>query len=225
MARTFESATLQIDPSLQISKNVNFDPRAIALLRTFPKYQKRLASFNATKWHSKPPALSPPFCALYGWHVLEPDVLKCDDCDEVLYAHLPQRNSEEYPGRIDNIITRLVAQHTDLCGFRAKHEPFEFFKRDDSAYLFKNRLLSFPKSGLLPEVTSSISADSLAKLVAHYGSFVDNKDQMETIISLAVNGWNFQKSVENPMGNLECEDDTRVIPVRWETIYLYFKTL
>ena len=124
--------------------------------------------------------------------MLETDVLKCDDCDEVLYAHLPQRNSEEYPGRIDNIITvcfwfiflsffqfyvfkRLVAQHTDLCGFRAKHEPFEFFKRDDSAYLFKNRLLSFPKSGLLPEVTSSISADSLAKLVAHYGSFVDNK--------------------------------------------------
>ena len=37
--------------------------------------------------------------------MLETDVLKCDDCDEVLYAHLPQRNSEEYPGRIDNIIT------------------------------------------------------------------------------------------------------------------------
>lgn len=35
MARTFESATLQIDPSLQISKNVNFDPRAIALVSVF----------------------------------------------------------------------------------------------------------------------------------------------------------------------------------------------
>ena len=78
MARTFDSSqfSLQIDPSHKISKNLNFDPRAVALLRTFPRYQERLATFNAIKWHSKPPTLSPPFCALYGWHVTDFDVLR-----------------------------------------------------------------------------------------------------------------------------------------------------
>ena len=66
MARTIQSALAGLEGS-KISTNLNFDPRALALLRTFPRYQKRLESFKGTKWHSKPPCLNPLFCALYGW--------------------------------------------------------------------------------------------------------------------------------------------------------------
>ena len=66
MARTIESTLAGLEGS-KISTNLNYDPRALALLRTFPRYQKRLETFKGTKWHSKPPCLSPPFCALYGW--------------------------------------------------------------------------------------------------------------------------------------------------------------
>jgi len=212
MARTFESVKLQIDPSLEISKNLNFDPRAIVLLRTFPRYQERLQTFTPTKWHSKPACLSPPFCALYGWEIFEADTLKCESCEELLYAQLPPRNSEHFPNRVDRILTGLITQHDELCEFRQKHEPFEFFKRDDSTYLLKTRLLSFPAECKLPSVVNTIDGDVMNQLRPYCETFVKNKDQLDVIISLAMNGWNFQKSEDYPMGNLECEDDVRVVP-------------
>lgn len=215
MARTFDSSqfSLQIDPSHKISKNLNFDPRAVALLRTFPRYQERLVTFNAIKWHSKPPTLSPPFCALYGWHVTDVDVLRCTECDEVLYGHLPYRNAPNYPSRLDSILTGLITNHAELCAFRTNHEPFEFFKRDDSSYLFKNRLLSFPPFVELPHLVAEVDADFMTELIENFGAFVENKAEMKKIISLSLYGWNYQVVPDQPRGNLESEDDVRVISI------------
>merc|ERR1712227_780890 len=168
-----------------ISSNLNYDPRALALLRTFPRYQKRLETSKGTKWHSKPPCLSPPFCALYGWSLHDFDVLICPECGEVLLGTLPPRGSENYASRLDKILTGLLTNHSEVCHFRQKPEPFEFFKRDDSVYLYKTRLLSYPEHVTLPEIVenSEISAEEFDQIVNFSQPFVKNSKNLRKIVS------------------------------------------
>jgi len=192
----------------------NFEPRAIVLLRTFPQYAARLESFSPMKWHSKPPTLSPPFCALYGWSMFDCDVLKCELCGELLLAQLPDRNSDNYASRLDRILTGLVTQHADLCKFRISHEPFEFFNRDDSTHLLKTRLMTFPDEVSLPRISPLISEDKMHSIRTYCKPYVANKDKLDEIITLAMNGWQYRVSDEFEEPCLECEDDVRIIPVR-----------
>ena len=62
------------------------------------------------------------------------DVLICPECGEVLLGTLPPRGSENYASRLDKILTGLLTNHSEVCHFRQKPEPFEFFKRDDSGW-------------------------------------------------------------------------------------------
>jgi len=195
-----------------------FDPSAIILLRTFPRYQERLATFDVTKWSGKPACLSPPFCAIYGWSCKEKDVLKCSECGEVLLAELPARNKDFFPKKVDNLLTMLTSGHASWCEFAISHEPFEFLKKNDSPYLFKKRLQSFPKTiDFLPKVESGLSEDLLALdknfLERHFSIFVKNKQYESEIIELAANGWSF-KADEHDGALLVCEDDVRQIPER-----------
>jgi len=189
-----------------------FDPSAIILLRTFPRYQERLATFDVTKWSGKPACLSAPFCAIYGWSCKEKDVLKCPDCGEVLLGELPARNKDFFPKKVDNLLTMLTSGHASWCEFAISHEPFEFFKNNDSPYLFKKRLQSFPKTiDFLPKVESALSEDDKQFLGENFWIFVKNKTYKNEIIELAANGWSF--TIENKIELLLCEDDVRQIPL------------
>jgi len=189
-----------------------FDPSAIILLRTFPRYQERLATFDVTKWSGKPACLSAPFCAIYGWSCKEKDVLKCPDCGEVLLGELPARNKDFFPKKVDNLLTMLTSGHASWCEFAISHEPFEFLKKNDSPYLFKKRLQSFPKTiDFLPKVESTLSEDDKQFLGENFWIFVKNKTYKNEIIELAANGWSF--TIENKIELLLCEDDVRQIPL------------
>lgn len=153
-----------------------FDPSAIILLRTFPRYQERLATFDVTKWSGKPACLSAPFCAIYGWSCKEKDVLKCSECGEVLLGELPARNKDFFPKKVDNLLTMLTSGHASWCEFAISHEPFEFLKKNDSPYLFKKRLQSFPKTiDFLPKVESALSENDKQFLEDQFSIFVKNK--------------------------------------------------
>ena len=81
-----------------------YDPAQVLMLRTYPKFLARIATFNTLNWHSKPPCLSPPVCALYGWSLNGSDVLKCCTCDEVLYCALPSRTDENFAPRLEKVL-------------------------------------------------------------------------------------------------------------------------
>jgi len=190
-----------------------FDPSAIILLRTFPRYQERLATFDVTKWSGKPACLSAPFCAIYGWSCKEKDVLKCLDCGEVLLGELPARNKDFFPKKVDNLLTMLTSGHASWCEFAISHEPFEFLKKNDSPYLFKKRLQSFPKTiDFLPKVESGLTEEDKQFLIDHFSIFVKNETCKTEIIEFAANGWSFAN--ENDVELLLCEDDVRQIPER-----------
>lgn len=189
-----------------------FDPSAIILLRTFPRYQERLATYDVTKWNGKPACLSPPFCAIYGWSCKEKDVLKCPDCGEILLGELPARNNDFFAKKVDDLLTMLHSGHASYCEFANSHEPFEFLKKDDSPYLFKKRLQSFPDTiDFLPKVSSGLSDDDMEFLSRYFSFFVKNKAFKNEIINLAANGWKFTHENE---AFLLCEDDARRIPGR-----------
>ena len=44
---------------------------------------------NALAWFAKPPWLSPPNCARYGWENVAADVLRCVGCKAHISGHMP----------------------------------------------------------------------------------------------------------------------------------------
>ena len=81
MARTFENVGQLLAQSIQSPVKTPtqqfYDPAQVLMLRTYPAFLACIASFNTMNWHSKPPCLAPPICALYGWSLeAQCDVLK-----------------------------------------------------------------------------------------------------------------------------------------------------
>jgi len=181
-----------------------YDPAQVLMLRTYPKFLARIRTFNTMNWHSKPPCLSPPICALYGWSLSEKcDVLKCDICSEVLYAALPNRTEDNFALRLDKVLRALVSGHGEICPFRQKSEPSEFLANHDSAFLFNNRLQTFKGATNLPRVTlDGLDMTVVAQIKDYFGSAFS-----QDAVLLALDGWKLQES------KLYCEADNRLIPV------------
>lgn len=208
MARTFENVGQLLAQSIQSPVKTPtqefYDPAQVLMLRTYPAFLARIATFNTMNWHSKPPCLAPPICALYGWSLeAQCDVLKCKMCEEILYAALPQRTDDNFPMRLDKVLRGLVNGHSEICPFRTKSEPVEFLTNHDSTYLFNNRLQTFKGVENLPHVTvDNIDIEIVDQIKDYFGESF-SKDA----ILLALDGWKLANKT------LYCETDHRMIPV------------
>jgi len=182
-----------------------YDPAQVLMLRTYPKFLARIATFNTLNWHSKPPCLSPPVCALYGWSLNGSDVLKCCTCDEVLYCALPSRTDENFAPRLEKVLRGLIAGHSDICPFRQKPEPAEFLSNHGSTFLFSNRLQTFKGAKNLPTVSVDNLDETLVNQIKDYFGSAFSKDA----VLLALDGW----KLANDGDKLHCEADHRLIPL------------
>lgn len=97
----------------------------------------------------------------------------------------------------------LQSGHADYCEFANSHEPFEFLKKNDSPYLFKKRLQTFPKTlDFLPKVTSGISEGDLDFLSRYFSYLVKNKvikKKLKLIINQIFRNYNAKSSTWPPM--------------------------
>lgn len=211
MARTNQDIQQVFSSVFRPTKDQNYDPAQIKMLRTYPDYVKRIGTYNSINWHSKPPCLSPPICALYGWSLSSADVLKCFCCDEVLSGELPERSSPGFANRLEKLLKNLINGHSSVCQFSRSMEPAGFLSNVTSSFQFWNRLSTFKgiTSDLLPSICERIEFD--------HNNFDRVYNSMDLGLTkegfkLALFGWKYRN--DEGLAQLVCEDDNRSIPVR-----------
>jgi len=209
MARTNQDIQQIFSSVFRATKDNNYDPMQVKMLRTYPDYVKRVGTYTSINWHSKPPCLSPPICALYGWSLACSNVLKCYCCGEVLNGELPDRSSSGYAHRLEKLLKNLINCHSEICIFSKSMEPVGFLTNVSSSFQFWNRLYTFEglHSDQLPKLPK-IDIDN-SQIEKCYDS-VNLSLSMEAF-QLALFGWKYRN---NELAQLVCEDDNRSIPVR-----------
>ncbi|GFO15447.1 nuclear-interacting partner of alk-like [Plakobranchus ocellatus] len=89
-----------------------------AVLRSHKSFLKRLETFSASTWFSKPAELSPLICARYGWENVDFDMLQCVGCKTFLCGRLPMSgDSEDYNQCAEKLKKNIVASHERFCVF------------------------------------------------------------------------------------------------------------
>ncbi|XP_022656405.1 nuclear-interacting partner of ALK-like isoform X2 [Varroa destructor] len=177
----------------------------------FNKFLSRIATFFNEEgvnhhWLSKPPSLSPPNCAMFGWRLTSCNMLTCELCGSKLFAEV----SAKLPAHIarkclKEIERNLRSGHTKGCAFRFAPCPdhFKYISPTAAAALvaaFEQRLesLSVLKQDL-PCVTMD-EFDQLDKIKRDS----DLKDTPTELVILALLGWEHHSTAYNKFVFIRC---------------------
>ena len=87
----------------------------------FAAYLSRLSTFRAgANWFDKPPPVSPPQCARYGWTLTGHNLLTCNVCGACLKAPEHMVNDPEV---LATLVSQLTTAHGELCPWRGNPSP------------------------------------------------------------------------------------------------------
>lgn len=84
-------------------------------------FYNRLVSYGPGHWG--PREISPLECSRYGWKLIQPDVIQCVTCKQVVCATLPHLvDREAYSQFLEKLKRQVVDGHHEACWWR--HNPF-----------------------------------------------------------------------------------------------------
>ncbi|XP_073229402.1 uncharacterized protein [Porites lutea] len=92
-------------------------------------FWSRVETFTPFTWFAKPLALSPLFCAQYGWENSEVDILQCVRCKATLDATISTTwDPDMYSKTCEQLKEALVTGHSKLCPWPDNPSPESFLK-------------------------------------------------------------------------------------------------
>ncbi|KAK8757908.1 hypothetical protein V5799_004458 [Amblyomma americanum] len=92
--------------------------------KEYEDYKARIETFldeygSQSQWTCKPPELSPPVCARFGWKCVEEDIICCISCKAHLDCQLSNNLGHKlYKECTEKLISSLMDAHKSCCPWR-----------------------------------------------------------------------------------------------------------
>ncbi|KAK8386678.1 hypothetical protein O3P69_017854 [Scylla paramamosain] len=184
----------------EISENGNtqdtctFPP---AMVNTSEAFYERLASFGPGCWGVR--EVTPLEFALYGWKIIQPDVVQCGTCKQVVCATLPfPTDRHAYSMFLEKLKKQVIDGHHEVCWWRHNPCPLHLAHPPQLATLedLKNlsnlaHILESLDSALphidIPTFMAQLGVDD--KLLGKLQSTEDMSVVKITAILLTLSGW------------------------------------
>lgn len=97
-------------------------------------YRRRMATFTPAVYFAKPPSLSPVVLARFGYQIIEPNMMQCQACHQILAIVIPDGLSLESKEKLTSeYYRRLATTHAPTCRFRDEIEDFQKELEGESA--------------------------------------------------------------------------------------------